>query len=202
MILFGLTGGIGSGKSSVSAKLRELGAMVIDGDQIARDLQAPNGAAVRAIGERFPGVVDEQGVLDRGALAEIVFGDPEQLNVLNGIMLPRIHAEIERRIDTFRQSDQIVILDLPLLAEHPREDLDGVVVVDLPHDLAVDRLVGQRGMSEQDARARISRQASREDRRKIADVVIDNSGSLEDLHQRVAEVWQWMTERHDSSGRS
>ena len=202
MILFGLTGGIGSGKSSVSAMLRDLGAMVIDGDQIARELQAPNSEAVRVIGERFPAAVDEHGVLNRQTLAGIVFGEPSQLQILNGIMLPRIHAEIERRIDAYRHTDRIVVLDLPLLAEHPREDLDGVVVVDLSHDLAVKRLIGQRGMTEEDARARISRQASREDRRKIADLVIDNSGDLDDLRQRVEEVWRWMLERRDRVGRS
>lgn len=200
MILIGLTGGIGSGKSSVSAMLSDRGAVVIDGDQIARELQAPDSDAVRVIGEKFPGVVDDQGVLNRAALADIVFHVPEQLAVLNGIMLPRIHSEIERRIDALRSTDQIVILDLPLLAEHPRNDLDGVIVVDLPQDLAVERLVRQRGMGEEDARARIARQASREDRRKIADIVIDNSGDLEDLVQRASEVWRWLAERHDRRG--
>jgi dephospho-CoA kinase len=202
MILFGLTGGIGSGKSSVSAMLREFGAVVVDGDQVARELQTPGSEAVAAIAAAFPGVVSDEGVLDRGALAQIVFGDPQRLGDLNGIMLPRIHAEIERRIDALRGTDQIVILDLPLLTENPRNDLAGVIVVDLAHDIAVERLVDQRGMSEADARARIARQAPREERRKIADVVIDNSGDLEDLRRRVCEVWDWLVERHETGTRT
>lgn len=191
MILIGLTGGIGSGKSTVAALLRELGAVVIDGDRVARDLQQPNSAALGEIGASFPGVVDDSGVLDRPKLAAIVFADSTRLAELNRIMLPRIHAEIERRISEHRDSDDVVVLDLPLLAENPRSDLDGVIVVDVPEDLAVRRLVESRGMDEADARARIARQASREDRRKIADQLIDNSGGPEDLHAAVREVWEW-----------
>jgi dephospho-CoA kinase len=191
MILIGLTGGIGSGKSTVAALLRELGAVVIDGDRVARDLQQPNSAALAEIGASFPGVVDDSGVLDRPKLAAIVFADSTRLAELNRIMLPRIHAEIERRISDHRGSDDVVVLDLPLLAENPRNDLDGVIVVDVPEDLAVRRLVESRGMDEADARARIARQASREDRRKIADRLIDNSGGTEDLHAAVRDVWEW-----------
>ena len=193
MILIGLTGGIGSGKSTVASLLHELGAVVIDGDRVARELQQPNSVALAEIGEAFPGVIDEAGGLDRPKLASIVFADPAKLAGLNRIMLPKIHAEIERRISEHRDTSNVVVLDLPLLAENPRSDLDGVIVVDVPEDVAVQRLVGSRGMSEDDARARIARQASREDRRKIADRVIDNSGGTEELQAAVRDVWEWAT---------
>lgn len=192
MILIGLTGGIGSGKSTVAALLREHGAVVIDGDQVARDLQQPGSAALDEIGARFDGVIGADGALDRARLAHIVFGDSEQLAALNRIMLPKIHAEIERRIDEHRSSGEVVVLDLPLLAENPRADLDGVVVVDVPEDVAIGRLVASRGMSEGDARARMARQASRDERRKIADRVIDNSSNEEALRAAVTDVWKWM----------
>lgn len=194
MILIGLTGGIGSGKSTVASLLSEFGAVIIDGDRVARDLQQPNSPALEEIGETFPGVVDATGGLDRPKLAQIVFGDPDRLGQLNRIMLPKIRAEIERRIDEFRGTDSIVVLDFPLLAEHPRDDLDGVVVVDVPEDVAVSRLVELRKMSETDARARISRQASREDRRKIADRVIDNTHDLAALQVAVREAWEWISQ--------
>ena len=193
MILIGLTGGIGSGKSTVASLLREHGAVVIDGDRVARDLQQPGSPALAEIGERFPGVIGVDGSLDRTRLAGIVFTDPDQLAALNRIMLPKIRAEVERRIDEQRESQNVVVLDFPLLAENPRTDLDGVVVVDVPEELAVRRLVSARGMSEADARARIARQATREERRKIADRVIDNSGSEDDLRSAVNDVWTWMS---------
>lgn len=198
MILIGLTGGIGSGKSTVAALLNDLGAVVIDGDRIARELQQPGSVALKEIGERFDGVIGADGSLDRARLATIVFADSAELADLNRIMLPKIHAEIERRIDEHRPSGDVVVLDLPLLAENPRTDLDGTVVVDVPEDIAVQRLVASRGMSESDARARIARQASREERRKIANRIIDNSGNAEDLHKAVDEVWSWMCNlQHD-----
>ncbi|MFM8867259.1 MAG: dephospho-CoA kinase [Ilumatobacteraceae bacterium] len=193
MILIGLTGGIGSGKSTVSALLRDHGAVVIDGDRVARDLQQPGSPALAEIGERFPGVIADDGSLDRSRLAGIVFSDPDQLAALNRIMLPKIRAEVERQIEEQRESQNVVVLDFPLLAENPRSDLDGVVVVDLPEELAVARLVSTRGMSESDARARIARQATREDRLKIADRVIDNSGDEDDLRSSVDDVWSWMS---------
>jgi len=193
MILIGLTGGIGSGKSTVASLLREHGAVVIDGDRVARDLQQPGSPALAEIGQRFPGVIGVDGSLDRARLAAIVFTDPDQLAALNRIMLPKIRAEVERRIDEQRDSQNVVVLDFPLLAENPRTDLDGVVVVDVPEELAVRRLVSARGMSEADARARIARQATREDRRKIADRVIDNSGNEDALRSAVNDVWSWMS---------
>lgn len=190
VILVGLTGGIGSGKSTVSRLLHERGFVIIDGDQIARDLQVPHGRAIPALAERFPQAVTD-GILDRQKLAGIVFADPEQLAVLNGIMLPLINEGIMSAITDHASTDQVVVLDMPLLAEFPRRDLSGVIVVDLDPEIAVERLVMQRGMDEADARARMSKQASRESRLAIADRIIDNGGSFEQLVEQVDECVTW-----------
>lgn len=190
MILIGLTGGIGSGKSTVSRLLAEHGCVIIDGDQIARDLQVPNGPAIAQLAERFPEAVSD-GVLDRQKLAGMVFSDPEQLSALNAIMLPLINDGIMREIEARRAGTDLVVLDMPLLAEFPRRDLSGVVVVDIDPERAVTRLIEQRGMQESDVRARMSKQASREQRLAIADRVITNDSSLEDLARQVRECVEW-----------
>ena len=190
MILIGLTGGIGSGKSTVSRLLAERGCVIIDGDQIARDLQVPHGPAIGPLAERFPDVVAD-GVLDRQKLAGVVFNDPQQLAALNAIMLPLINEGIMREIESRRAGTDLVVLDMPLLAEFPRRDLSGVVVVDLDPEIAVRRLVEHRGMQEPDVRARMSKQASREKRLAIADRVISNDSSLEDLTRQVEECVEW-----------
>lgn len=195
MLLAGLTGGIGSGKSTVARMLAARGAAVIDADAVARELQQQGSEAVTAIGDAFPGTVGTDGALDRARLASVVFPDPVQLDRLNAIMLPRIADEILRRIDRVRASARVVVLDSPLLVEHPRDDLDVLVVVDAPVEVATDRLVRDRGMDRGDASARIARQASRERRRAAADFVIDNSGSPDDLASRVDEVWTWLLAR-------
>lgn len=192
MILLGLTGGIGSGKSTVSNLLAARGAVIIDADAITRELQAPGAPLLGVIAERFgDGVIAADGSLDRAALASIVFADADALGDLNKIVHPAVAKEMDRRLSEQRDTDNVVVLDIPLLAENPRKGLSGVVVVDVPVDVAVERLVGQRGMDEADARARISKQASREDRLKIADVVVDNSGDLTELERRIDEVWAW-----------
>lgn len=192
MILLGLTGGIGSGKSTVSALLAARGAIIIDADAIARELQAPGTPLVLALRDRFGGsIVDEQVALVRPALASIVFADPEALKDLNKIVHPAIAKEMDRRLEEQRDTDHVVVLDIPLLAENPRKGLSGVVVVDIPTELAVDRLIEFRSMAKDDAEARIAQQASREDRIAIADKVIDNSGDLESLSDQVEDVWQW-----------
>lgn len=192
MILLGLTGGIGSGKSTVSQLLSARGAVIIDADAITRELQAPGAPLLTEIAERFGAdVIAADGSLDRAALASIVFADADALADLNKIVHPAVAKEMDRRLSEQRDTDNVVVLDIPLLAENPRKGLSGVVVVDVPVDVAVERLVGQRGMDEADARARISKQASREDRLKIADVVIDNAGDLADLERRIDEVWSW-----------
>jgi dephospho-CoA kinase len=193
VILVGLTGGIGSGKSTVSARLAELGATVIDADAITKDLQRAGTAVFAAIVERFgPGVVGPDGELDRPALAAVVFADPEELKALNQIVHPAVGVEIAERLEAAAGTDAVVVLDVPLLVESGRDDLAGLLVVDLDEDVAVERLVAHRGFSEEDARARIGRQASREERRAKADRVLDNSGSREELLDQVDDAWAWM----------
>lgn len=194
MILVGLTGGIGSGKSTVSAALAERGAVVVDADAITRQLQEPGQPVLAAIVERFgQGVLAADGRLDRPGLASIVFADPDALKALNDIVHPAVGAEILRRIDARRGTGAVVVLDIPLLVEGGRHKATGVIVVDTPTDVAVDRLVRFRGFDEHDARARMARQATREERLAQADRVIDNSGDREALDPQLDELWTWIT---------
>ena len=192
MILIGLTGGIGSGKSTVSALLAGRGAIIIDADAIARELQAPGAPLLSELSKKFgASIIDASGTLDRAALATIAFSDPEALKDLNKIVHPAIAKEMDARLTAQRATDNVVVLDIPLLAENPRAGLCGIVVVDIPIDLAVSRLVEFRSMAEDDARARIAKQATREERQAIADKVIDNSGDMSTLSDQVEDVWQW-----------
>jgi dephospho-CoA kinase len=193
VLLVGLTGGIGSGKSTVSAALAERGAVVIDADAITRELQAPGQPVLAAMVERFGAdILRADGTLDRAAVADRVFSDPEALAELNAIVHPAVGAEIARRLEREAGTDRVVVLDVPLLVESGRSDMAALVVVDVDPELAVRRLVEQRGFDEADARARISRQASREERLQKADFVIDNSGTREALADRVEECWRWI----------
>ncbi|MCB0977413.1 MAG: dephospho-CoA kinase [Acidimicrobiales bacterium] len=193
MLLIGLTGGIGSGKSSVSARLATFGARVIDADAIVRELQEPGGPVLEAMVERFGGgILLPDGRLDRQAVADLVFTDNEALADLNAIVHPAVGAEIARRLEEASVTDDVVILDVPLLVESGRDDLAALVVVDVDPELAVERLVTHRGFKETDARARISRQASREERRAKADRVVDNSGSIDELNAQVDDLWEWI----------
>lgn len=191
MRTIGLTGGIGSGKSSVSALLAAKGAVVIDADAITREVQEPGTEVFAAMVERFgPGIVAADGTLDRPAVAEIVFNDPEALQDLNGIVHPAVGAETTRRLLEQADTDNLVILDIPLLVESAgKRDVAGIVVVDVDPEVAIRRLVAHRGFREEDARARMARQATREERLAKADLVIDNSGTLEDLERSVDELW-------------
>jgi len=192
MILIGLTGGIGSGKSTVSSLLAKHGAVIIDADAITRELQVPGAPLLTVLADRFGGhILDASGGLIREELAKIAFGDPDALKDLNKIVHPAVAKEMDRRMNEVRASDKVVILDIPLLAENPRKGLCGVIVVDVPVAVAVSRLVEFRNMTEADAQARIAKQASREDRLKIADKVIDNSGDMSSLAQQVDDVWLW-----------
>jgi dephospho-CoA kinase len=186
----GLTGGIGSGKSTVSALLAERGAVVIDADAITRELQQPGTPVFEAMVERFgPGIVAADGTLDRQAVADLVFGDADALADLNEIVHPAVGAELARRMAAEAETDHLVVLDVPLLVESGRDDMVGIVVVDVDPEIAVRRLVEHRGFREEDARARMARQATREERLAKADLVIDNSGTLEELAARVAVAW-------------
>lgn len=190
MVLVGLTGGIGSGKSTVSALLAARGARVIDADAIVREVQAPGTPVLAAIVERFgPSVLAADGALDRQALADVVFTDDTALADLNAIVHPAVGAEIARRLEEAAGTDDVVILDVPLLVESGRDDMGALLVVDVDPEVAVRRVVEQRGMREDDVRARIARQASREERLARATHVIDNSGSREDLERQVDAVW-------------
>lgn len=192
MILLGLTGGIGSGKSTVSSLLAARGAVIIDADAIVRELQEPGAPLLDDLANEFGrGIISDDGSLDRAALASQVFGDKDKLDRLNKIVHPAVGREMNRRLEEMRDTDRVVVLDIPLLAENPREGLCGVVVVDVPVDVAVERLVTHRGFSESDARARISSQTSRDKRMEIADRVIDNSGDMQALERQVDEVWRW-----------
>jgi dephospho-CoA kinase len=190
VLLIGLTGGIGSGKSTVSGLLAERGAVVIDADAITRELQQPGTPVLAAMVERFgDGILAPDGTLDRQAVADIVFADSDALADLGKIVHPAVGAEIARRLQEEADTDHVVVLDVPLLVESGRDDMAALVVVDVDPEIAVRRLVEQRGMREDDARARMARQASREERRAKADVVIDNSGSLDDLRDAVRDAW-------------
>jgi dephospho-CoA kinase len=190
MRLVGLTGGIGAGKSTVAAMLAERGAVIVDADQIARDLQAPGSPVLAAMADRFGAhIIDANGSLDRAAVAAIVFADRDALEDLNRIVHPAMQDEITAQIEAHRDSDRVVVLDFPLLAENPRQGLDATVVVDVDPEIAVTRLIEHRGLDEEDARARIASQASRAERLEIASHVIDNSGDLAALVALVDELW-------------
>ncbi len=193
MILVGLTGGIGSGKSTVGSLLADRGAEIIDADDITREVQQPGSAVVEAIANRFgEGVIDAERGLIRAKLADIVFTDPAALRDLNAIVHPAVGAEIDRRVARLVPTDKVVVLDIPLLTENPRRDLQGKIVVDVPLEVQIERLVRYRGFTNDDARARIARQAGREDRLKGADYVIDNSGTVEDLARQIVGLWDWL----------
>lgn len=192
MKVLGLTGGIGAGKSTVAALLAERGAVVIDADAVTRYLQRPGEPVYRAIVDRFgPRVVAADGSLDRRALAKVAFADPAALADLEALIHPAVAAAITERLAAAGAGDDLVVLDVPLLLETGHYRVDGVVVVDCPTEEAVRRLKG-RGMDESDARARMARQATREERLARADFVIDNSGPPERLASEVQRAWAWM----------
>lgn len=186
-----LTGGIGSGKSTVAGLLADRGAVIVDADAIAREIVEPGQPALEEIVKAFgAGVLAPDGHLDRPALAKIVFADPDALARLNGITHPRIAAVSAERLAA-TPPGAVVVYDMPLLVEQGPAALEGwdaIVVVDAPEDIRVARLV-QRGLSEDDARARVSSQASRADRLAVADHVIDNGGALIDLPAQVEDLW-------------
>ncbi|MFD9501698.1 dephospho-CoA kinase [Streptomyces sp. NPDC060035] len=196
MLKVGLTGGIGAGKSEVSRLLVSYGAVLIDADRIAREVVEPGTPGLAAVIEAFgPGILTPDGALDRPALGTVVFADPERLAALNAIVHPLVgarSAELERAAGP----DAVVVHDVPLLTENGLAPLyDLVVVVDATPETQLDRLVRLRGMTESDARARMAAQATREERKAVADLVVDNDGPLEALEPQVRTVWSELTAR-------
>ena len=190
MLKVGLTGGIGAGKSEVSKLLVEHGAVLIDADRIAREVVAPGTPGLAAVVDAFgEDVLAEDGSLDRPRLGSVVFADPERLAVLNSIVHPLVGAR-SQELESAAAEDAVVVHDVPLLTENGLAPLyDLVIVVDASPETQLDRLVGLRGMTEQDARARMAAQATREKRLEIADIVIDNDVPLDELRRRVRDVW-------------
>jgi dephospho-CoA kinase len=199
VLRIGLTGGIGSGKSEVSRRLAEHGAVLIDADVAAREVVVPGSPGLARIAETFgAGVLRPDGSLNRERLGEIVFGDPELRVKLNEIVHPLVgewmqaaeQAAVRAAGDAPAVAGPVVVHDVPLLAEsRGRAGFDLVIVVDVPPEVQAERLVRLRGLPAGQAQARMAAQASREQRLAVADIVIDNSGSLADLDRRVTEVW-------------
>lgn len=194
-MLIGLTGGIGSGKTTVSSELAARGAVVVDADLIARQVVEPGGRAFDAVVERFgQGVVAPDGGLDRGAVAKIVFSDEDARASLNAITHPAIRQVMAEQAAQALGRGDTVVLDIPLLdsSARARFGLDAVVVVDAPVEVAVARLVGQRGFDEADARARVAAQITRQERCSLADFVVDNGGNREQLGEEIDRLWSWI----------
>lgn len=198
MLLVGLTGGIGSGKSTVAARLADHGAELIDADAVAREVVEPGEPALAEIRERFgPGVITADGALDRSALADIVFDDADARADLEAITHPRIGAAISERLaavdDTGSRDGRrpVVVVDHPLLLETGQvDDFPVVVAVLAPPEVRLERLTTQRGMDADDVRARIASQATDDERRAAATHVIDNSGGREQLAEQVDALWR------------
>jgi dephospho-CoA kinase len=196
VLAVGLTGGIGSGKSAVADLLVARGAALIDADQVARDVVTPGGPAYQPLIDRFgPSIVAADGTIDRPALAAVAFADDGARADLNAITHPAIGVAMLEARDALEATDKIVVLAIPLLTALHRDSvkLDRVVVVDCPTDIALERLLSQRHMDRADAEARIRAQISREERVKVADFVVDNSGDRAALELEVARLWKWLT---------
>ncbi|KOG32076.1 dephospho-CoA kinase [Streptomyces resistomycificus] len=201
MLKVGLTGGIGAGKSEVSRLLVACGAVLVDADRIAREVVAPGTPGLAAVVDAFgAAVLGADGSLDRPRLGSIVFADPEKLAVLNSIVHPLVGAR-SRELESAAAGDAVVVHDVPLLTENGLAPLyDVVVVVDAAPETQLDRLVTLRGMTEADARARMAAQATRDERLRIADIVIDNDVPLPDLERRVRDVWADLVHRAHAHG--
>jgi dephospho-CoA kinase len=198
LLLVGLTGGIGAGKSTVAELLAARGAVIIDADQVARAVVEPGQPALKKLVERFgESIVDPDGRLERGALAKLAFGDDEARRDLEAITHPAINDEFSRRV-VEAPSDAIVVLDVPLLAESEqarKRPYQTVIVVEAPRDVRLERLEA-RGVDRADAEARMAAQAGDEERRKIATNVVDNAGDRADLDRQIDQVWADLQRRH------
>ena len=192
MRVVGLTGGIGTGKSTVAAMLRELGATVIDADEATRAVQARGTEGLLRLAQEFgPAILDPDGELDRSRLAEIAFKDPEARRRLNGIVHPLVRQWMaERQQEAVERGDAVVVLDIPLLFEsRGANPFETVVLVYAPEELQVRRLVELRGMTEEQALARIAAQTPIDEKRRLATHVIENTGSMQQLRDQVRQVW-------------
>ncbi|MGA5129213.1 dephospho-CoA kinase [Streptomyces olivoreticuli] len=196
MLTVGLTGGIGAGKSEVSRLLASYGAVVVDSDKIAREVVEPGTPGLAAVVAEFgPEVLTAEGALDRARLGTVVFADPERLAALNAIVHPLVRAR-SAELSAAAAPDAVVVHDVPLLAENGLEALyDLVVVIDAGTRTRLERLVRLRGMTPDEANARMAAQATREQRLAVADFVIDNDGPLEALAPQVEKVWAQLRER-------
>jgi dephospho-CoA kinase len=196
MLLVGLTGGIGSGKSTVSRMLRERGAVVLDADEFARAAVVAGSPGLQRVAERFgPDILTPEGELDRPKLASIVFADPGALADLEAIVHPEVRRMIADGIQANLDGDRVVVLVNPLLIEMgTHRDCDVVVVVSASPETQVARSVA-RGMAEEDVRARFAAQMPLEERARTADILIDNEGTVEDLEREVDVVWHQLSER-------
>lgn len=201
MLEFGLTGGIGSGKSTVSSQLARNGAVVLDADAMVHEMQASGKRVFDIMVARWGAeIVTASGELDRTRVAEIVFGDQAELDALNAIIHPAVAEETDRRLDELRGTDAIVVHDIPLLvlpggeliSSRDRDSWSGIVVVDTAPDVALRRVVASRGSDGSEVRARQAKQASPEERLAAADFVIDNNGDLDALGAQVQRCWEWM----------
>ena len=199
MTLIGLTGGIASGKSTIGARLAELGAVRFDADQLARDAVAPGSPGLARVSERFgDAVLQADGSLDRAALGAIVFSDAAKLADLNAIVHPEVRRLADERISAARAEDPdvVIVYEIPLLVEADRGgDWDLIVVADAPVEQRIARMVTLRGMTEADARRRVANQASDAERRAVADVVIDTSGSEDETLAQVDALWARVSSR-------
>jgi dephospho-CoA kinase len=197
----GLTGGVASGKSSVSAILRELGAVVIDADQLAREVVEKGTPGLERVVQAFgPEVLTAGGDLDRAKVGSIVFADEDQRRILESIVHPLVFERIVALEEAASEAD-LVVHDIPLLAESGRADtFDAVIVVDAPAEVQVERMVRDRGWTREEAEARIAAQAGRDDRLAIATYVIDNTGTHDDLRRKVTEVAAELRSKAGSGG--
>ena len=200
MLRIGLTGGIGAGKSAIARMLAERGAVVIDADQISRDLVEPGAPALEALVAEFgQEILQPDGSLSRAHLAAIAFRDAGATQRLNAIMHPRIRDEGERRIAEHPEA-AVVVYDMPLLVETGQQDLvDIVLVVDVPEETQIERAVEFRGLDRDDVLRRMGAQASRAERAAVADVVISNEGSLDETAQQVDRFWTDLQQREKDS---
>lgn len=193
--MYGLTGSIATGKSTVAAMLRELGAVVLDADQIAREVVAVGEPGWKQVAEAFPDVIGEDGTIDRRKLGRRVFADAQQRRKLEAIIHPLVFERIKTQGQLLEQDNQIVFADIPLLYEtNSHTWLDWVVVVYVPQEVQLRRLIQRDKLSEAEAWSRIQAQMSIEEKRKLADYVIDNSGSLAETKVQVDRLWHQIIE--------